>query len=273
MKSMGRMMNKSAGAILALLGCVCYSTAMAQTPPAAAAQKPAATASFPTGPGSLAGVWMNAEYKGTAKHPPRELTLRTSTGENPPLLPAAAAVLEKRLAEADKGDVFASSSTQCLPGGIPAMIFGANYPIQILETPGQVSFLFEEQNHFRLIRLGGTHPKDVDPSYMGDSIGHWEGDTLVVDTVAFNNKTTLDQVGMPHSEALHVIERYRRVAANKLEIRLTIDDPGVFSKPWEAKGSYKPAEPGVYVQEYICENNRNAPDANGHTAFLPPSAH
>lgn len=255
---------------IVLLGSVsCAAATFAQPAGPGLGQKSVQASSFPTGAGSLMGVWMNAEYKGTAKHTSRELTLRTSNGEKPPLLPAAADLLEKRLADADKGDMFASSSSQCLPGGVPAMIFGANYPIQILETPDQVTFLFEEQNHFRAIRLGGSHPKDPDPSYMGDSIGHWESDTLVVDTVALSDKTTLDQVGTPHSDALHIVERYRRIAPNKLEIRLTIDDPGVFSKPWETRGSYKPAGVGKYVREYICDNNRNVTDANGHTSFQP----
>lgn len=263
------MMKKIALAALLIGGASCWAVALAQTAGPANTQKPVESASFPTGPGSLSGIWMNAEYKGSNRHPPRELTIRTSDGAAPPLLPAAAALLEKRLAEADKGAVFANTTSSCLPGGIPAMVFGANYPIEILETPGQVTILYEEQNHFRAIRLGGSHPKDPDPAFMGDSIGHWEGDTLVVDTVALNDATTLDMVGTPHTEALHVIERYRRVAANKLEIRVTIDDPGVFSKPWEARGSYKPAEPGTILGEYVCENNRNAPDANGHMSFQP----
>ncbi|HUO21812.1 MAG TPA: hypothetical protein VMU59_04785 [Caulobacteraceae bacterium] len=273
-----RQSKKIAGAIL--IGNIFFGgLALAQTPdqahatdPAKAkAKAPAEAGSFPVGPGSLSGIWLNAEYKGSAKHPPRELTIRTSDGQPPPLLPAAAALLDKRLAEADKGDVFAGTTSACLPGGVPAMMFGALYPIQILETPGQVTFLFEEQNHFRIVRLGGTHPSDPDPSYMGDSIGHWEGDTLVVDTVGLNDKTTLDLVGTPHTEALHVVERYRRISPSKIEVRVTIDDPGAFSKTWETRGSYKLTEPGTHIQEYVCENNRNAPDAEGHMSFMPPA--
>jgi hypothetical protein len=95
---------------------------------------------------------------------------------------------------------------------------------------------------------------------MGDSIGYWEGDTLIVDTIGLSDRTSIDEVGMPHSESLHVIERYRRVDASTLEIRMTLDDPLTFSKPWEARVIYKAAAPNNPLIEYICENNRSARD-------------
>lgn len=237
-----------------------------------AAQGAAASIAIPTGPGSLAGVWVNAEYRGTGGSSARSRAIRTSDGGAPPLLPTAAALLEKRIKDADDdGDIFANTLAQCLPGGIPQMLFGAAaYPIQIIESPGQVSMLFEEQNHFRIIALNGSLPKDPDPAYMGYSVGHWEGDTLVIDTIGLNDRTTLDMVGTPHTEALHVTERYRRIAADRLEIRVTLQDPGAFSKPWEARTTWRMAPPGTQVGEYICENNRNAPDQEGHTSFEGP---
>ena len=247
---------------IAVLGC-CAGTASC----AAAGATPSGSTAVPKGPGSLSGLWLNANYKGTGRFPARERVLRTSDGSMPPLLPAAAAVLEARIKDADAGDIFANTLTECLPGGIPEMLFGAPYPIQILETPGQVSMLFEEQNHFRLIFLKGGHASDPDPSYMGDAVGHWEGDTLVVDTIGLNDKTTLDMVGTPHTEALHVVERYHRVAQDRLEVTVRIEDPGTFSKPWETKVTYQAAPAGTRVGEYICDNNRNLPDAAGHTSF------
>jgi hypothetical protein len=241
----------------------------AQMAPAAhTASATQAAAKVPHGPGSLSGLWQNADYKGTGRFPPRERTIRTLDGSPPPLLPAAAAVLEKRITDADKGILFGNSLTNCLPGGVPMMLFGAgDYPIQILETPGQVTLLMDEQNHFRVVHLGGKHPADPDPSFLGHSIGHWEGDTLVVDTVGLNDRTTLDMVGTPHTEALHVIERFRRSAADRLEIRVTVDDPGAFSKSWETKATWKASPPGTELNEYICENNRNATDAQGNQTF------
>jgi hypothetical protein len=235
-----------------------------------AAQDGTSAAAYPKGPGSLEGVWINAKYLSTARYTARERAIRTSDGASPPLLPAAAALLEKRLADdMDKGKAFGNTVSQCLPGGMPEMMFGSSqYPVQILENAGQVTVLFEEQNHFSIIFLNSTHPKDPDPSYMGHSVGHWEGDTLVVDTIGLNDHTTIDMVGTPHTEALHLVERMRRIAKDQLEITVRLEDPGAFSKPWEAKTTYKPA-PAMkqHIEEYICENNRNEPDANGHTTF------
>jgi hypothetical protein len=228
---------------------------------------PAATPAVPRGPGSLAGIWVTTGYK-SSRVSARSRVAVTADGKPAPLLPAPAELLEKRLAESDRGYPFANTMASCLPGGMPLMVIaGAPYPIQFLETPGQVTMLFEEQNHFRVIHLDGKHPADPDPSFMGHSIGHWEGDTLVVDTVGLNDRTTIDQVGMPHSEELHVVERWRRLDTDTVEVRVTIDDPKTFSSPWQTRSAYKSVPPGTAVGEYICENNRNTPDAQGHMGF------
>jgi hypothetical protein len=226
-----------------------------------------ASAPVPGGPGSLNGIWTNAQYKGTGRGTPRERTIRALDGTVPPLLPAPAAVLEKRIAGADAGRIFANSLSRCLPGGMPEMLFGAPYPIQIIESPGQVTMLFEEQNHFRIVHMGGQHPVDPDPSWMGHSIGHWDGDTLVVDTVGLNDRATLDMVGTPQSEKLHIVERYRRSAADSIEIQVAIDDPDTFARPWVAGTAWRSVAPGTQVNEYICENNRNDVDAEGFQSF------
>ena len=221
----------------------------------------------PNGPGSLAGVWLMTGYK-SSRTSARLRVAVTTEGKPAPLLPAAAALLEKRIADADGGYPFANTLTYCLPGGMPLMMIdGAPYPIQILETPGQVSMLFEEQNHFRIIHLNARHPEDPDPSYMGHSIGYWEGDSLVVDTVGLSERTTIDQVGMPHSGDLRLVERYRRVDRGTLEVLVTITDPKTFSSSWQTRAVYKSAPSGSGVSEYICENNRNKPDAQGRMGF------
>ena len=145
------------------------------------------------------------------------------------------------------------------------MIFGALIPIQFLETPGQVTILYMEGNRHRVIPLTASHPKEIDPSYMGDSIGRWEGGTLVIDTVGFKLRTTIDQIGTPHTEKLHVVERYRRIAPDSLEIRVTIEDPGTFTQPWDARVTYKLAPAGMRMEEDICENNRNPADEQGRS--------
>src|SRR5216683_7064090 len=120
----------------------------------------------------------------------------------------------------------------CTPPGLPR-IYLHPFPIQIVQTPGEVIVLFEYDSvRHQIFTDGRTHDATLGPLWMGDSIGHWEGDTLVADTVNFNDKTWLDRIGHPHSDQLHVIERIRRVDQNHLEDQITIDDSKAYTKPW-----------------------------------------
>lgn len=138
---------------------------------------------------------------------------------------------------------------------------------QISITPEEALFVFVTQDVRHVYTDGRPHaPQDeLWPTRMGDSIGRWEGDTLVIDTVALNDKTRIDEEGITHSDQLHVVERIRKIDGGKqLESLITITDPVMFTKPWTTKRLYK-ARPDVRVMEYVCEeNNRNAPE-NGVT--------
>lgn len=241
-----------------LLACVFAASLYCGFGAAALAQSPVSEDALPAGPGSLSGLWNTLAYKGSRNNPPRTRVVRTVEGEWPPLRPEAAALLEERIRMSEAGTPFVNAMMQCLPGGVPQFMFGTPYPMQILETPGQVTILFEMYNHFRVIYLDSSHPEDPDPGFMGHSVGHWEGDTLVVDTIGLTDKTTIDEVGMPHSENLHITERFRRVDRDTLEIVTTIDDPAVFTRAWDASSIYKAAPPGMEMLEFICENNRGA---------------
>jgi len=208
------------------------------------------------GPGSLAGVWANSDYDRGRVYDPRRQVLKTADGKMPPLQPWAAALLEKRIEDAESGQIFATTLSQCLPSGVPAMMFYPGLPIQILETEGQVTMLNEQFTNWRIVRLNSKHDEDPDPGFFGDSVGHWEGDTLVVDTIGLTTRTALDQPGMPHSDALHVVERYRRTGENTLELKVTIDDPKVFTSTWTAVTHFELAPADRRIEEYICENNR-----------------
>jgi len=112
----------------------------------------------------------------------------------------------------------------------------------------------EDEPPFRQIFMDGReHPKEADPKWKGHSIGKWEGDTLVVDSVGFNDKSWLTD-GLPHTEQLHVIERYRRPDLAHLEIDVTMEDPGTFTKPWKLQMSFELA-PGEELIEYVCAEN------------------
>jgi hypothetical protein len=223
----------------------------------------------PKGPGSLAGLWSNAEFNNSGTYVPRNGVIRTTTGELPPLQPWAAELLEKRIKEGEAGRPFATTKSMCLPAGIPQMMFGPRLPVQILETPGQVSILFEDFMNFRIIRLDTAHKEDPDPSFMGDSVGHWEGDTLVVDTIGLSERTTLDPIGMPHSDQLHVVERIRRVDENSIEVVVTFEDPETFRRPWTSRTSFQ-ARQEVRIEEFLCENQRNE-SRDGVTTLQHPA--
>jgi len=140
----------------------------------------------------------------------------------------------------------------CLPTGVPR---GAPYPWRIVQTPTHYFMLFEGNIHsFRQIFMDGRkHPEDPDPTWYGDSIGRWEKDTLVIDTVSFNDKFWFDYLGHPHTEKLHTIERYTRTDLGNMTIEVTIDDPGAYTKPFTTVGRAR-LQAGELL-EYICQEN------------------
>jgi hypothetical protein len=173
-------------------------------------------------------------------------------GITPPTLKPGA---EKfKISRGGAGDVRGNTTlgTDCVPLGIP-QTFVTPYPFQIVQTPKYVLMIFEYPNTFRFIWTDGRpHPADPDPSWMGDAIGHWDGDTLVVDSVGFNDKTEVS--GYMHTEAYHVVERYGRVEAG-LQYDVTVDDPNVFASPWTLPTRVLPSRPDLErVDEFVCEN-------------------
>jgi hypothetical protein len=143
----------------------------------------------------------------------------------------------------------------CLPPGIPRINLVGLFPFQIVQTPRQIVVLHEYMGVYRTIPLNAKHADDLTPTYMGDSVGRWEGDTLVVDTIGFNDKTWLTGTGTLHSDALHVTERYTRVDKDQINYDVTMDDPKVFTAPWTIHTTIMLRE-GTRVQEYVCvENN------------------
>jgi len=146
---------------------------------------------------------------------------------------------------------------RCLPPGVPRTTLMGLFPMQIVQTPTTVVMLFEVFHLFRIIPIGppdAKHPDDLDPSYMGDSIGHWEGDTLVVDVTGFNDKTWLSGVGTIHTEKLHVVEKFTRVDENTILYEDTVEDPGVLTGPWTRHGTIM-LRPGTRIREYECLDN------------------
>ena len=181
-------------------------------------------------------------------------------GETLPLNDWAKNVMRTRRSKDDP-------EAQCLPTGVPRM---APYPMKFLQMPKLFVILFEGNIHsYRQIFLDRKeHPKDANPNWYGDSIGHWEDDALVVDTVGFNDRTWFDFAGHPHTERLHTVERLRRTDFGTIEYKVTIDDPGAYTRPFTLVG-HLPLQVNGEVMEYICnENNR---DVSHLTGFDPPT--
>jgi len=145
----------------------------------------------------------------------------------------------------------------CEPPGVPHIYL---WPIKtkLVQTPEAVYILHELGPYYRVVWLNSKHPEDPDPQWWGHSIGWYENDnTLVVDTVGFNDKTWLDQVGHPHSDQLHPIERYHRVDKTTMELDMTIDDPGAYAKPWSARRNFTLSTTGFLRYQQICSVREN----------------
>lgn len=154
----------------------------------------------------------------------------------------------------------------CLPFGLMRSVNVGGYPIQILQNSTYVAFLFEQNTWFHIIYMDGrSHPsaKDLMPTWFGHSIGRYEKDALIVDTVGFNGKTRLDTLGHPHSDQVHVIQRFEFTDPDHLAYEVTIDDPKTYTRPWKNTRVFTRMKPGEEIIEYSCEEN-NRDFTEGH---------
>jgi hypothetical protein len=200
----------------------------------------------------LSGLWQGGGPIG-------DIAQGLPKGETIPLLPSAKKIMDGLQSKDDP-------EANCLPTGVPRI---APYPWRIVQTRTHIFFLFEANIHsYRQIFIDGrTHPKDPDPTWYGHSIGRWDGDTLVVDSVGFNDKFWFDFKGHPHTERLHIVERYTRTTPKTLVNRITIDDPGAYARPFTVAFTAELAPAGDELIEYICnENNTDVAHIQG-----PPS--
>jgi hypothetical protein len=210
-----------------------------------------AKAGVPTGPAprlksgkpDMSGVW---------EHPyVSDFTKNANGQQGTPELPFSAVGLAKwKSYDAAQGDY----TGNCLPFGLIRSV-NAPYPIQIVQNDHDIAFLFEQNTWFHSVNTDGhAHPKDVEPTWHGSSVGSWDGDTLVIDTIGFNGKTRLDTIGHPLSDQLHVIERFKRVDAGHIEYVMTVDDPLFYTKPFSNTRTFT-LRPDWQLLEYSCEEN------------------
>jgi hypothetical protein len=191
----------------------------------------------PAGPPDLNGVW-------SAPFTP---DISKVLGHQPPFTEYGAARFSKE-------DEIDDPLTKCLPIGPARGIQAGIMPFQIVQTPAVFTILFENQHTFRIIHTDGrSHPKDLDPTWFGDSIGKWDGDTLVVDTIGLDDRTWLDTAGHEHSDQLHLVERFQRVDGNTIKWTVTFEDSKYFSEPWSV--TLPITRQNTEIMSYSCEEN------------------
>jgi hypothetical protein len=201
----------------------------------------------------------NAEANRTGKQP----NYRLADLSNPNIKQWAKDIMKKDNDEVLKGKIAYTPGQSCEPSGIPYFMLTGG-PYFFVQTPKQVLIITEGERTARRIHMNVPHSKDLKPSWYGESVGRYEGDTLVVDTIGLNAKTFVDNYRTPHTEKLHVVERYRVVEDGKaLEVNLEIDDPGAFNAPWKAKQRYRRTEQGPLPEVKCSENNIDFFDLKG----------
>lgn len=208
---------------------------------------------------TIAGLWR------PTRRLIEDITRGMKAGETVPFQPWAEKLFRTRVANNAKDD----PTSNCIVGGVPRSDF-VPYPFKIVETPGLVMVLYEAVHSFRQIFTDGRSlPRDPNPAWFGYSIGRWEGDTFVVESSGFNDNVWLDNAGRPATEALRVVERFRRTDFGHVDIDITIDDPKAYTRPWNVTERLT-FLPDTDIIEYMCtENNRYftiVPDA------APPGA-
>ena len=196
-------------------------------------------------------------------------TIEVLGGGDPPLNAAGKAAYDKNRAGLRDGSIIDKARRICVPDGLPRVL-ATPYPFEIFQVPSdQVTFVYEMNHQIRSIvidkPLPDAHRLLVEPLYNGHSIGHWEGETLVVESAGFNERTFLDATGLPHSDAMHTIERIRKVGI-ELEIVITIHDPEMYARDWQARFVYQERN-DVRIEEYACNDNHR--DLSGVKGVQP----
>ena len=219
-----------------------------------------ATAQVPTGGehnADLSGVWTNVNLPGTA-----EWAIYTFTKELPEMTAWGKAKFDAAKPQRGPRGVPVAETDdlvyQCYPPGTPR-IYIHPFPMELIQLPGRVLMIFEYDHLVRQIYTDGRgHRDDLAPSWMGDSIGHWDGKTLVVETTQFNDKTWIDRIAVPHSEEMKLTERIYLNDAGQLQVDMRVEDPIALAKPWEFSRYYRKTD--WTIEELVCEDNATYED-------------
>jgi len=211
---------------------------------------------------NISGVWWASSYS------PK---VQPVGGGGLPFTAEGKAAYEKNMAGVKNGSIVDKARTLCVLDGIPR-ILETPYPFDIVQTPGQVSFIFEQNRDVRIVDFTQPLPDAEtladNPRYHGYNTAHWEGDTLVIQSVGFTDKTFIDAFGAPHTDEMHVTERIRTINGDKqLEDVVTVEDPKYYTKPWNARFVYD-SHPEVNLETYVCgEKHRDLSTVKGVKGF------
>jgi hypothetical protein len=202
-------------------------------------------------PGSPSPMRQDAAHpfvpNGTGKQP----TYRVADLSNPNLKQWAKDIMKKDNDEVLAGKIAFTPRQSCMPAGVPGFMLYGGGATFFVQTPKEVVMIFDGDQQVRHIYMDVPHQPNPKPSWYGESVGHYEGDTLVIDTIGQNTKTLVDPYRTPHSEKLHVVERWRMIdGGNGLEVLVTIDDPDTFNQPWQAVRRYRHAQQPI--AEQVC---------------------
>jgi hypothetical protein len=195
---------------------------------------------------------------GLGEDPPSQYFFNVLSNFRPDEAPLQPAVLQRQKEQAAK-----PPASLCLPPSVP-LVHTVPAPFKIVQTPALIMMLYEVETSFRQIYLDGRkHPSDPQPTWLGYSIGRWEGDTLVVDVAGLNNRSPLDAMGHPHSDAMHVTERFHRLDFGHMNVEITIDDPKTFTQPFTYTVKER-LRPDTDLIEYFCiEDEHDSPHMRG----------
>jgi hypothetical protein len=203
---------------------------------------------------------------GTSAQP----TFRIADLSNPNLKPWVKERMKKDNDEVLAGKIAFTARSSCRPAGVPGfMAYGGGEPVFFIQTPKQVWMIYSGNQEVRRVYLDVPHSANPKPSWYGESVGRYEDDTLVIDTVGQNDRTVVDPYRTPHTEKLHVVERWKIVEGGKaMEVSFTVEDPEAFNEPWSGKRLYRRVE--AQMREEVCaENNQHLFDYHIPVASKP----
>jgi hypothetical protein len=226
--------------------------------------------SFASVPGHVRPIYDDPAHPFVPNGIGRQPSFRIADVNNPNFKPWVKASMKKDNDEVLAGKVAFTAHSSCEPAGVPGfMVYGGPNPVYFVQTPKEVVMIYSGDEQFRHVYLDVRHSAHPKPSWYGESVGHYEGNTLVIDTVGLNDKTVLDTYRTPHSDKLHVVERWNMIDGGKaMDMVVMVEDPEAFNEPWWGRRRYNRSE--QEATEIVCaENNQHLFDYHIPVATTP----